>query len=506
MNNFNKSKVTYPANPSSPTHRNYPTYIDHFLFFLTAIVAGNLLLTVSVLAFVGVDCTLEPSVIVSDQASINGRTKIKGQVIIKDYAWIEGEVDIEGPTTDSGDDPLVIDGHARIVGNVKIIAQGHIGDNAWISGNADLRGNLEIIDNAKILDDVNIRGGKIILRDNTQLSEQAQLFGNVTLSDYVVISGQAKIIDSKLGGIISVVDGPLEIVNKNLFIPVPDLQRFPYHTKNEIPRQVIDCFIAKNAAPGATADFSAEVSEEVSAEAFAEVTERAVKISNPQMDNKISIISEEKAQFLMTTFFQDVSLRPEFPYDGCFNRAHSIAMKLEQRFGIRVGKAFLEVPALFSSNLGGTLIPWEQSTHQLSLMFTDRGQIERELKWLYHTAPIILVRKISQRIQEISGTHQIVPMVFDPLFGDKPISSMEWYMRLTARLSNEQQIRFYYAHRFAPIPAATDLNLNDYAAIDPDPMIRGSRLPVLLGLDRSMIELNIRQCFENLILQRSSDL
>lgn len=83
----------------------------------------------------------------------------------------------------------------------------------------------------------------------------------------------------------------------------------------------------------------------------------------------------------------------EYPQDGCFSRAHHMAMQLDQ-LGITSAKAWLEG----------------------DLMIQTPHSVIGRVSWSWHVAPAIKVLK--------NGREEM--MVFDPSIFDRPVTVQEW--------------------------------------------------------------------------------
>jgi hypothetical protein len=135
---------------------------------------------------------------------------------------------------------------------------------------------------------------------------------------------------------------------------------------------------------------------------------------------ELSVLSEAEANLA----FDEIKIRKDIPFefpDGCFAKAHKMAVILEEH-GIISGKAFLE---------GEFSVALDADVKRYFDLVDDP-------KWGYHVAPVVMVKKGSE----------IIPYVFDPYFFKKPVPQVEWKKKL---MENKNSILFreYYTNRFS---------------------------------------------------------
>ena len=162
-------------------------------------------------------------------------------------------------------------------------------------------------------------------------------------------------------------------------------------------------------------------------------TVRSVQVTTQRGNTlKVSAISLEYAQELFDYVHSQKEIPFRFPDDGCYARAHAMAILLE-REGIISLKAFIE---------GDLLV--ETYNHPLGYV-----------RWWFHTAPVVLV--------EDGG--RFIEMVLDPSIFDKPVPVEEWFFIQTKHSEGWMEDN-YRTNRFGFMPYDRHLNLTGYRRRD----------------------------------------
>ncbi|MBF0362491.1 MAG: hypothetical protein HQK49_15845 [Oligoflexia bacterium] len=368
-------------------------------------------------------------------------------------------------------------GGGLVSSTAKVASSVYLGPNVIVSGNAEINDNviikgknIVIKDNAQISDDVCLEGDNILIKDNAQIWGDATIKSNSTIGGYVSLAGQTTVKNSTLNGIVAITCNALKINNKQMNIPVPNFCQFPYEKIKNIRKKK------------ELVQFTSNTN-----------TNKKILITNPNMDSEVSVVSEEDAKNLISKFVIDNSseLHKDFPYDGCFNRSHIIAMKMEEKYNFKMAKAFIEVPARISTNIAGKIISSKQCNHLLSskcLVNLNTNSKRKNVSWTYHTAAMILVGNKA--------------MIFDPLISDQPIEETKWVASVTKKLKPNQLVRFYYSHRFTSEPQSSDEHLKDYTTVVGDSY---NSMPIPQNVPRSKINEEIKKCFARLIKNKKND-
>lgn len=451
----------------------------NFIYGLLTLWTSLLLAQDTLPPSIGPEVYLGPRVIIQGTPTIKGPVRITGSVTIKDSPFISAdkEILIQGPENpENPEDQIVISGLPSIVGNVKIAGSGHIGQSAWI-GNSSIRGkNFLITDKSKVMGESSLHGENIQLRDQSQVWGKSQIGNNTILRDYVSIGAGTLVDNSELTGIVNVACEAFLVSNKKSHLPVPDFCRFPYTTMADIKlkNQFVE-FLPP-------LDENAEICNGVGPSS-ARPNEVNIVISNPHMDNAISVISEQEAVTYMDTILNKSgdNFHVDFPHDGCFNRAHLFALVMEEKYGLKMAKIFLDLPIRISSVFAGKLFGWDQCEVELE---------SEGAKWTYHTAAMTLVEKIDPETQEKT----MVPMIFDPLTSAQPVSEEEWVRFLSSKLQPHQLARIYYSHRFSADIHTSDMFLSDYASVN----TIFDKVPTDRNVPRDQIKAEIKGCFSKL--------
>lgn len=140
---------------------------------------------------------------------------------------------------------------------------------------------------------------------------------------------------------------------------------------------------------------------------------------------ELSVLTPEFASEVFNILKDDVDNSFNYPFDGCYARAHKMAMMMDD-LGIISGKAFAE--GIFHVE-------------------TKVGQID----WSYHVASLVLVKK----------NGKLIPTVMDPSLFDQPVSFEEWKKALTKKPSSSIKSE-YFTRRFNYDPESRHTTLTEY--------------------------------------------
>ena len=158
-----------------------------------------------------------------------------------------------------------------------------------------------------------------------------------------------------------------------------------------------------------------------------EANEKTAKLDSPtnKQTIELSILSLEKASVL----FDKLAAQKDIPFayakDGCFARAHKMAMVLDDE-KIITGKAFMQGRFYAQTNSGPVF-------------------------WTYHVAPIVLI-KIGEDIN---------PYVFDPSMFKMPVPLAQWKQGLR-KSPKSIFLAEYFTNRFSYDLFDKDKNLESY--------------------------------------------
>lgn len=142
---------------------------------------------------------------------------------------------------------------------------------------------------------------------------------------------------------------------------------------------------------------------------------------------ELSVLSEAHAREVFNELKNDPENSFEYPLDGCYARAHRMAMQMD-KMGITSGKAFIE---------GDNIV-----------IDTKIGTIE----WSYHVASLVMIKV----------GNKLVPSVLDPALFDKPVSYEEWKKRIFKRPESNFRSE-YFTKKFNMDP---DSRYEDRTAYD----------------------------------------
>jgi hypothetical protein len=157
--------------------------------------------------------------------------------------------------------------------------------------------------------------------------------------------------------------------------------------------------------------------------AISDINPITAKIDSPSNSQKIelSILTLDRAQELFNKLASNKDIPFTYAKDGCFARAHKMAMLLDEE-KIISGKAFMQ-GKFFAQTISGPAF------------------------WTYHVAPIVLV-KVGEELK---------PYIFDPSMFNRPVTMAEWKKGLS-RSTRSIFLEEYITNRFS-----YDLNDKDKA-------------------------------------------
>lgn len=154
---------------------------------------------------------------------------------------------------------------------------------------------------------------------------------------------------------------------------------------------------------------------------------------------ELSVLSPERALDVFNKLKNDEDIPFIYPMDGCYARAHKMAMVMDE-MGIISGKAFLEGNLFVDTKYG-------------------------EAGWSYHVASLVMIKK----------NGKLIPTIIDPGLFDKPVPYEEWKNLLLkkphAKYENE-----YFTKRFNYDPDSRHDNLTDYREEEIDNMNETNRM------------------------------
>ncbi len=139
----------------------------------------------------------------------------------------------------------------------------------------------------------------------------------------------------------------------------------------------------------------------------------------------LSILSPAEANQLFAEMAAVKYIPFGYPYDGCYARAHQMAILMENK-GIISGKAFVAGDILIDTDVG-------------------------EINWGYHVAPVVFV-------QEKDG---LVPYVIDPSLSKKIIPYTEWKAMMLVKPASIIDDE-YFTNRFAFSPSDRSNELTEF--------------------------------------------
>ncbi|MBX2988235.1 MAG: hypothetical protein KF802_10085 [Bdellovibrionaceae bacterium] len=127
-------------------------------------------------------------------------------------------------------------------------------------------------------------------------------------------------------------------------------------------------------------------------------------------------------------------------WEVCAQRAHRIGFLLD-RYGIQSGKVFVHAGL-------GSLVP------------DIKGNENGGLRWKYHVAPMVMVRR----------GDQIVPYIFDPAVFDAPVPQAEWERMLKSHPKTSFG-RVELTNRYVYLPSQSSRKMQAY---DPEDLIQAA--------------------------------
>lgn len=145
---------------------------------------------------------------------------------------------------------------------------------------------------------------------------------------------------------------------------------------------------------------------------------------------KLSVLSEAHAKEVFNKLKNDADNSFEYPLEGCYARAHRMAMQMDQ-MGIVSGKAFIE---------GDNLV-----------VDTSFGEVE----WSYHVTSLVIIKV----------GNKLVPSVIDPAMFEKPVSYDEWKARILKR-PESKFVSEYFTKKFNMDPDTRHEDLTSYDPIE----------------------------------------
>jgi hypothetical protein len=148
------------------------------------------------------------------------------------------------------------------------------------------------------------------------------------------------------------------------------------------------------------------------------------KENNQSID--LTLLSEKEAQNLFKEMAANKDIPFDFPFDGCYARAHTMTQIMEKK-GIISGKAWVE------GNLNVTSAEWG------------------EVQWRYHVAPVVMVKVGNKN----------VPYVIDPSIMDKPVPFETWKNKMTSSKGSSKSSE-YFTSRFNYDPDEKDMKKTAY--------------------------------------------
>lgn len=148
--------------------------------------------------------------------------------------------------------------------------------------------------------------------------------------------------------------------------------------------------------------------------------ERIIPTSITENDSRIELssVSDEYAKVLFEILKGHKEIPFLYPQDGCYARAHAMALILE-KLGVITGKIYIEGKLQIESNR------------------SPNGIVD----WVYHVAPIVMVRE---------GDKEVLK-VFDPSMFDHPVTVDEWENAQTSRPGTHKD-RDFKTNRYAYWP------------------------------------------------------
>jgi WXG100 family type VII secretion target len=123
-------------------------------------------------------------------------------------------------------------------------------------------------------------------------------------------------------------------------------------------------------------------------------------------------VTPEQAQQIFNDMKDEPDIAFDYPPDGCYARAHIMAKRTAERYGTTAGKGWI----FAEKSNRGTLDP-------------NVDYAGREVKWVYHVAPVIQVRQ---------PDGSVVEMIIDPSIASGPVTMEEWKRIMQDRKAHTQ--------------------------------------------------------------------
>lgn len=157
----------------------------------------------------------------------------------------------------------------------------------------------------------------------------------------------------------------------------------------------------------------------------AESTTGTIYSPHNKKNIELTVLSEDRLKDVFKKIQDDEDNSFAYPYEGCFARAHKMAMVMDD-LGIVSGKAFVEGQMHFKTK-------------------------EAEFTWTYHVASLVLVKK----------GKKLVPMIIDPAIFKRPVTHDEWKAFLLKDPKSKKSSE-YFTKRFNYDPETRHADLKEY--------------------------------------------
>lgn len=148
----------------------------------------------------------------------------------------------------------------------------------------------------------------------------------------------------------------------------------------------------------------------------------------------LTVITPKLAKELFEEMASQKDIPFRYPEDGCYARAHAMAMRLKEK-GVITGKTYIE----------GDL--------RVETTNSPKGYV----KWWYHVAPIVMVK----------DKGKTEAYVIDPSIFDHPVPVEEWYAIQTKHPGGSRDAT-YMTKRFNYHPSDKTADLGDFRKTDLD--------------------------------------
>ena len=129
--------------------------------------------------------------------------------------------------------------------------------------------------------------------------------------------------------------------------------------------------------------------------------------------NKTSTLSEKEAQEIFDVLAKESHIPYDYPVDCCFTRAHEMCRIMKSN------KIDCRKYWLFDKNWGTSakLSLTPKKSDGKPVTFPDSKGNQKEVKWVYHVAPTVKVKKSDGTIEDY---------IIDPSISDRPLPKDEW--------------------------------------------------------------------------------